>query len=68
MKRLPYLLTFIALAISTLYSVRVGAITLALALATYAIPSFRTSRPFEKVLTFSIVVSLIIVALALPRR
>ncbi|NCV43256.1 MAG: hypothetical protein EBX09_04630 [Actinobacteria bacterium] len=68
MKRLSYLIALLALAISALLSVRIGAITLALALATYSIPSFKTSRPLEKIVTLLLVVSLITVALALPRR
>ncbi|MFM7889770.1 MAG: hypothetical protein ACKN96_05930 [Actinomycetota bacterium] len=68
MKRISYLIALIALAISALISVRIGAITLALALATYSIPGFKTSRPLEKIVTLLLVVSLITVALALPRR
>ncbi|MBM3720508.1 MAG: hypothetical protein FJW47_01250 [Actinobacteria bacterium] len=68
MKRISYLIALIALATSALISVRIGAITLALALATYSIPGFRTSRPLEKIVTLLLVVSLITVALALPRR
>ncbi|MFM8966156.1 MAG: hypothetical protein ACKOHL_07505 [Actinomycetota bacterium] len=68
MKRISYLVALVALVISGLVSVRIGAITLALALATYSIPGFRTSRPLEKIVTLLLVVSLITVALALPRR
>ncbi|MFZ9720729.1 MAG: hypothetical protein ACO3NT_05830 [Candidatus Nanopelagicaceae bacterium] len=68
MKRLSYLVALVALLISTFYSVRFGAITLALALASYSIPGFRTSRPLEKLISLLLVVSLITVALALPRR
>lgn len=68
MKRLSYLIALVALGISTFYSVRIGAITLALALATYSFPGIRTSRPLEKVIPLLLVVALIAVALALPRR
>ncbi|MBU3715960.1 MAG: hypothetical protein FGM63_02825 [Candidatus Nanopelagicaceae bacterium] len=68
MKRLSYLIAVIALVISAALSVRIGAITLALALATYSIPGFKSSRPLEKIVTLLLVVSLITVALALPRR
>ncbi len=68
MKRLSYLIALMALVVSALYSVRIGAITLAISLLTYSVPGFRSSRPLEKLIPLLLVVSLITVALALPRR
>jgi len=53
---------------ASLYSVRVGAITLAIALTLYTIPDFRSRRTVEKLVPVALIVSLITVALALPRR
>ena len=68
MNRFAIPLAAIALFISALYSVRIGAITLAGALALFAIPGFRTRRPLERAVQILLIVSLVTVALALPRR
>lgn len=57
-----------ALLVSATYSVRIGAITLAGALALFALPGFRTRRPLERAVQILLIVSLVTVALALPRR
>ena len=66
--KLSWLVTVLGLAIAALYSVRFGAITLAVALTLYTIPEFKTRRNVEKLVSFGLIVSLITVALALPRR
>ena len=62
------LISLVALLVSALYSVRVGAITLAVALAIYSLPGLRSRRAVERVIPIALIVSLITVALALPRR
>ena len=68
MKRASYLIAFLAIVISVLSSVRIGAIALSLALALFVAPDFRRIRAIEKLLALTMIVSLITVALALPRR
>ena len=57
-----------ALFIAALYSVRIGALSLAVALAIYSLPGMKTRRAVERVIPLALIVSLITVALALPRR
>jgi len=68
LKRIAYLCAIGALLIAALYSVRIGAITLAGALALFALPGIRQQRAIEQLAPIALIVSLITVALALPRR
>lgn len=68
MKRISYLVASVALIISIFISVRIGALTLAGALAIYSIPGIRSRRRIERLIPLALIVSLITVALALPRR
>lgn len=68
MKRISYLVATVALIISIFISVRIGALTLAGALALYSIPGIRSRRRIERLIPVALIVSLITVALALPRR
>jgi hypothetical protein len=67
-KRISYLVATVALTISIFISVRIGALTLAGALALYSIPGIRSRRRIERLIPLALIVSLITVALALPRR
>ncbi|MBM3743627.1 MAG: hypothetical protein FJW46_04930 [Actinobacteria bacterium] len=67
-RKISWILTLIGLITAFLYSVRIGAITLAIALTLYTIPDFRSCRTVEKLVPVALIVSLITVALALPRR
>ncbi|MFM9141793.1 MAG: hypothetical protein ACKOOK_02900 [Actinomycetota bacterium] len=67
-RKISWTLTLIGLITASLYSVRIGAITLAIALTLYTIPDFRSRRTVEKLVPVALIVSLITVALALPRR
>ena len=67
-RKISWVFTLAGLVTASLYSVRVGAITLAIALTLYTIPDFRSRRTVEKLVPFALIVSLITVALALPRR
>jgi hypothetical protein len=67
-KRVSYLVATVALVISIFLSVRIGALTLAGALAMYSIPGIRSRRQIERLIPLALIVSLITVALALPRR
>jgi hypothetical protein len=68
LKRLGLLLAGISIALSALYSVRLGAISIAIALAIYSIPGLRNRRRIDLIVPILLIVSLITVALALPRR
>ena len=68
MKRIALPLAALSVAVSAIYSVRIGAISLAVALAIYSIPGIRTSRRMDLLVPALLIVSLITVALALPRR
>ncbi len=67
-RKISWVFTLAGLITASLYSVRVGAITLAIALTLYTIPDFRSRRTVEKLVPVALIVSLITVALALPRR
>lgn len=67
-RKISWVFTLAGLVTASLYSVRVGAITLAIALTLYTIPDFRSHRTVEKLVPVALIVSLITVALALPRR
>jgi hypothetical protein len=68
LKRLALLLAALSIALAAIYSVRAGAISLALALALYSIPGGWNRRRMDIVIPIILVISLITVALALPRR
>jgi len=68
LKRLALLLAALSIAVAALYSVRAGAISLAVALALYSLPGGRNRRKMDLLIPILLVVSLITVALALPRR
>lgn len=67
-KEIAGVIAFLALLICSLYSVRLGAITLGAALAIYSLPGLKSRRPIERVIPIVLIVSLVTVALALPRR
>jgi hypothetical protein len=68
LKRLALLLAALSIGVAALYSVRVGAISLAVALALYSLPGGRNRRKMDFLIPILLVLSLITVALALPRR
>jgi DhnA family fructose-bisphosphate aldolase class Ia len=67
-RKLAYATTALALLIAGFYSVRVGAVAMALALALAIAPEFRQFRRIEQIITVGLVISLVVIALALPRR
>ena len=68
MKRVSYLIGFAGILIGIFLSVRAGALTIASALAILMVPDFRQMRLSEKIIPAVLFVSLITIALALPRR
>jgi hypothetical protein len=68
MKRVAYLIGSAGIIIGILFSVRAGALTIAAALAVFVVPDFRQLRTSEKIIPAVLFVSLITIALALPRR
>ncbi len=68
MKRVSYLIGLVGIFIGILLSVRAGALTIAAALAIFVAPDFRKMRTSEKIIPAVLFVSLITIALALPRR
>jgi hypothetical protein len=68
MKLISYLIGLAGIIIGVLFSVRVGALTIAAALAVFMLPDFRQLRTSEKIIPAVLFVSLITIALALPRR
>ncbi|MFM7542454.1 MAG: hypothetical protein ACKO2I_03240 [Actinomycetales bacterium] len=68
MRKFSWILTVAGLVTAAIYSVRIGAITLAIALTLYTIPDFKHRRTVERLVPVALIVSLITVALALPRR
>ena len=66
--RLAYFLAFLGILIGVFASVRVGALAIASGLIVFLTPDFRQMRTIEKVISAARVVSLITIALALPRR
>ena len=67
-KTWAYLIAALGVFIGAIKSPRIGAITIALALTLFIYPDFRAKRPIERVIALALVVSLITVALALPRH
>ena len=68
LKRVSYLLTLSGIALGALLTVRFGAIVIALAMALFIAPDFKGMRMIERVVPVALIVSLITIALALPRR
>ena len=68
MKKIALLVSLTGVGVGALVSVRVGALIIASSLILYVLPDFRLKRPIERVIVLSLIVSLITVALALPRR
>ena len=68
MKKIAILVSLTGVGVGALVSVRVGALIIASSLILYVSPDFRLKRPIERVIVLSLIVSLITVALALPRR
>jgi hypothetical protein len=68
MKLISYLIGLAGIIIGVLFSVRAGALTIAAALAVFVVPDFRQLRTSEKIIPAVLFVSLITIALALPRR
>jgi hypothetical protein len=68
LKRVSYFLTLSGIALGALVTVRYGAIVIALAMALFVAPDFKGMRMIERVVPVALIVSLITIALALPRR
>jgi hypothetical protein len=68
MKKLAYAFALIGFILGVALSVRFGALAIAAATALFLAPDFKTMRTIEKVIPVALIVSLITVALALPRR
>ena len=68
MKRASYFLAFVGVILGALATVRIGAIVVAIATALFIAPDFRQARTIEKIVPIALIVSLITIALALPRR
>jgi purine-cytosine permease-like protein len=68
MKKLPYFFAGTGIVIGVALSVRMGALIIAVATALFVAPGFKAMRAIEKVIPITLVVSLITIALALPRR
>ena len=68
LKRVSYLLALSDIALGALVTVRYGAIVIALAMALFIAPDFKGMRMIERVVPIALIVSLITIALALPRR
>ncbi len=67
-KNLAYIIAATGAMIGILFSVRVGALTIAAALGVFMAPDIRQTRTIEIVIPVALFVSLITIALALPRR
>ena len=68
LKRVSYLLALSGIALGALVTVRYGAIVIALAMALFIAPDFKGMRAIERVVPIALIMSLITIALALPRR
>jgi purine-cytosine permease-like protein len=68
MKRASFFLAFAGVILGALATVRLGAIVVAFATALFITPDFRQARTIEKIVPVALIVSLITIALALPRR
>ncbi|MFM8752816.1 MAG: hypothetical protein ACKOEB_06455 [Actinomycetota bacterium] len=68
LKKVSYLLAVTGIALGALMTVRYGAIVIALATALFVAQDFKQMRMIERVIPVALIVSLITIALALPRR
>ena len=68
MKRFSYLAAAFGIVIGVIASVRVGAICIALATALFIAPDFKELKAIQRLIPIALIVSLITVALALPRH
>ncbi|MFM8843060.1 MAG: hypothetical protein ACKOFJ_02390 [Actinomycetota bacterium] len=68
LKKVSYLLALTGIALGALMTVRYGAIVIALATALFVAQDFKQMRMIERVIPVALIVSLITIALALPRR
>ena len=68
MKKLAYACALIGFVLGIALSVRFGALAIAAATALFVAEDFKAMRTIEKVIPVALIVSLITVALALPRR
>lgn len=68
LKRAAYLLALAGVALGALETVRYGAIVIAIATAIFVSPDIKRMRAIERVVPVALIVSLITIALALPRR
>ena len=68
LKKASYLLALTGIALGALLTVRYGAIVIALATALFVAQDFKQMRMIERVIPVALIVSLITIALALPRR
>lgn len=67
-RRASYFLAFSGVVLGAMATVRIGAIVVAIATALFIAPDFRRARTIEKLVPIALIVSLITIALALPRR
>ena len=67
-KRMSYILASAGVLLGAFFTVRIGAIVVALATALFIAPDFRQARAIEKIVPIALIVSLITIAWALPRR
>ena len=68
LNKASYLLALTGIALGALLTVRYGAIVIALATALFVAHDFKQMRMIERVIPVALIVSLITIALALPRR
>ena len=68
MKKFSFLLALLGVGIGIAASVRIGALSIAAAIAFFVVPDFKSMRAIEKIIPLALIVSLITIALALPRR
>lgn len=68
MKTISYLVGLIGVLVGIFLSVRMGALAIAAGLGLFMAPEIRRMRTIEKVIPVALFVSLITIALALPRR
>ncbi|MEN9305832.1 MAG: hypothetical protein RLZZ159_237 [Actinomycetota bacterium] len=67
-KQLSYLISAVGVLVGILVSVRMGALAIAVALGFFVAPDIRGMRTIEKIIPVALIVALITIALALPRR
>lgn len=67
MKYLSYTVATTGLVLASISSVRFGALLIALGLGIFVAPQFPKQRAIERVISLTLIVALVTVALALPR-